>query len=148
MDRPSPFAVRRIRWSELNGILRAIRMKVFVEEQHVPQALELDGLDDDCVHAVAETAAGEAIGTGRLLPDGHIGRMAVIHEWRSKGVGRMLLAELVAAAVERGDPAIVLSAQTHAIGFYQRNGFEVISEEYFDAGIPHRTMRLVRPAPR
>ncbi|MDB5810015.1 MAG: GCN5-related N-acetyltransferase [Betaproteobacteria bacterium] len=148
MDRQSPVTVRRVRWSEAIDALRAIRTKVFVDEQHVPQALEWDGLDDECLHVVAETASREAIGTGRLLPDGHIGRMAVMPAWRGKGVGRMLLTELTAAAAEHGHTEVVLSAQTHAIGFYQRSGFEVISEEYLDAGIPHRTMRLIRPAPR
>jgi predicted GNAT family N-acyltransferase len=139
--------VRRVRWSEAHDKLRAIRINVFVREQRVPEELEWDGLDEGCLHVLAETAGGEAVGTGRLLPDGHIGRMAVLAPWRGRGVGRMLLAELTAAAGECGHAAIELSAQTHAIGFYRRFGFEVVSGEYLDAGIPHRTMRLslVRP---
>src|SRR4051812_26151311 len=139
--------VRRVVWGDAIDTLRSIRRQVFVEEQHVPESLEWDGLDDDCVHVVAETSAGEAIGTGRLLPDGHLGRMAVLAPFRRCGVGGRLLLELIAAAAERGQLEVVLSAQTHAIGFYERFGFEVISDEYLDAGIPHRTMRLVRPAP-
>jgi predicted GNAT family N-acyltransferase len=98
---------------------------------------------------LAETAAGEAVGTARLLPDAHIGRMAVLPAWRKRGVGGILLVELMVAARERGQDAVELSAQTHAIGFYRRFGFEVFGGEYMDAGIPHRMMRcsLVRPPP-
>lgn len=141
--------VRRVGWSDAHDELRAIRLTVFVREQHVPEELEWDDIDGECLHVLAETAAGKAIGTGRLLPDGHIGRMAVLAPWRGRGVGGMLLAELIAAARERGHAAVELSAQTHAIGFYRRFGFEVVSGEFLDAGILHRTMRClpVRPPP-
>lgn len=127
--------------------LRAIRKTVFVEEQSVPEELEWDGIDERCLHVLAATGAGEAIGTGRLLPDGHIGRMAVVPQWRRRGVGGMLLAELLAAAREQQHQAVELSAQIHAIGFYRRFGFEVVSGEYMDAGIPHRAMRLALVKP-
>jgi predicted GNAT family N-acyltransferase len=143
-----PVTVRRVAWSEARVALSAVRTTVFVHEQHVPEELEWDGIDDACIHVIAETANGAAIGTGRLLPATHIGRMAVLAPWRGRGVGRMLLAELMAAAAERGDTMVELSAQTHAIGFYRRNGFEIVSGEYLDAGIPHRRMQcslLKRP---
>jgi predicted GNAT family N-acyltransferase len=134
--------VRRVNWHEALADLRAIRKTVFVEEQSVPEELEWDGIDEQCLHVLAVTAAGEAIGAGRLLPDGHIGRMAVLTHWRRRGVGRAMLTELIAAARERKYQTVELSAQTHAIGFYLRFGFETVSGEYLDAGIPHRTMRL------
>ena len=139
--------VGRVEWSEARDELRAIRINVFVREQHVPEELEWDSIDEKCLHVLAKTASGEAVGTGRLLPDGHIGRMAVLAHWRGRGVGGMVLAELIAAAVERGHAAVELNAQTHAIGFYRRFGFEVVSGEYLDAGIPHRNMRcsLLKP---
>lgn len=140
--------IRRVTWSEAHDTLSAIRINVFVVEQNVPAALEWDGFDDQCLHVLAESASGDAVGTGRLLPNGHIGRMAVLSEWRRRGVGGMLLRELIAAAVERAHPAIELSAQTHATGFYARFGFEVVSDEYLDAGIAHRTMRLSLLKPR
>ena len=87
--------VRRVNWHDACDRLRAIRTSVFVQEQHVPEELEWDGLDEHCLHVLAEAAAGDAIGTGRLLPDGHIGRMAVVAAWRGRGVGGMLLAELI-----------------------------------------------------
>ena len=149
MDDPSQVTIRRVAWSEARDELRAIRINVFVREQHVSEALEWDCIDEECLHVLATTAAGDAIGTGRLLPDGHIGRMAVLAHWRRRGIGARLLAELIAAAAERGFDEIELSAQTHAIGFYRRFGFEVASGEYLEAGIPHRKMRrsLVRPPP-
>ena len=142
MHSPAQVTVCRVNWNDAGTRLRVIRNTVFVEEQKVPEELEWDGIDESCLHALAETVAGEAIGTGRLLPDGHIGRMAVLAHWRKQGVGGMILAELIAAAREVRHQAVELSAQTHAIGFYRRFGFEVVSGEYLDAGIPHRTMRL------
>jgi predicted GNAT family N-acyltransferase len=134
--------VRRVSWSEAGAALRQIRKIVFVDEQRVPEELEWDGSDEHCLHVLAETAAGGAVGTGRLLADGHIGRMAVMKGWRGRGVGGALLAELIAAAREARHSMVELSAQTHAIGFYRRFGFEVVGDEYLDAGIPHRMMRL------
>lgn len=130
-------------WATHAGVLGAVRREVFVVEQHVPEDLEWDGLDPGCRHALATDAAGRAIGTGRLLPDGHIGRMAVLASWRGRGVGGALLARLVAIARARGDAVAVLNAQTHAVGFYRRAGFEVSSAEFMDAGIPHVEMRRV-----
>ena len=139
----------RVDWNASGAALRAIRTAVFVDEQSVPAELEWDGIDERCLHVLAKTTAGEAIGTGRLLPDGHIGRMAVLKPWRGNGVGSMILAELLNAAREQRHATVELSAQTHAIEFYRRHGFEVVSEEYLEAGILHRTMRWspVKPRP-
>ena len=81
------------------------------------------------------------MGTGRLLPDGHIGRMAVLPTARGQGVGSALLRSLMEEARRRGHPRAVLSAQTHAIPFYQRHGYSVIGQEYLDCGIPHVDMQ-------
>ncbi len=88
---------------------------------------------------------GEPLGTGRLLPDGHIGRMAVIAPWRGRGVGDAILRTLVEAGAERGHGQLRLNAQLSAIGFYERLGFEALGPVFDDAGIPHRAMRLTRP---
>lgn len=143
MSAPAGFRVDEVPWATHAGVLGAVRREVFVIEQHVPEDLEWDGLDPGCRHALATDAAGRAIGTGRLLPDGHIGRMAVLASWRGRGVGGALLARLVAIARARGDAVAVLNAQTHAVGFYRRAGFEVSSAEFMDAGIPHVEMRRV-----
>ena len=128
-------------WSVLKEDASIIRFEVFVEEQNVPAELEMDHMDAVCLHAVAYDAAGTPIGTGRLLPDGHIGRMAVRKRGRGTGVGGALLQTLMAQAKARGDRQVVLSSQTHAAPFYQRHGFTFEGDEFFEAGIAHINMR-------
>lgn len=130
-------------WDEARGQARPIRLVVFVEEQRVPVEIEWDDQDDKSVHALAYDEAGDAVATGRLLPDGHIGRMAVLKEWRGKGVGGAILERLVAAARARGDQEIELFAQTHALEFYRRYGFVESGAIFDEAGIPHQAMRRV-----
>ena len=139
-ERASSFRVRLARWPDDADALRAIRRMVFVDEQNVPEALEWDGIDGECRHAIAEDAQGDAIGCARLLPDGHIGRMAVLATWRGRGVGSALLVALVDLARTLGHARVLLNAQTHALPFYARHGFAAFGDEYDDAGIPHRAM--------
>lgn len=134
--------MRRADWNADRERLRQVREEVFVREQRVPLELEWDEMDEACVHVIAE-AEGRPIGTGRLLPDGHIGRMAVLAAWRGRGVGRALLEELLAEALKLGMPGIVLHAQTHARAFYERQGFRVEGGEFMEAGIPH--VRMFKP---
>lgn len=135
------FRVRLVDWREAEARLSRIRTTVFVGEQNVPPEIEIDGRDPDCAHVVAETAAGEAIGTGRLMPDGRIGRMAVLAAWRGKGVGAAMLDALMDEARRRGFREAHLHSQSHAKAFYARHGFVVEGEEYLEAGIPHVLMR-------
>jgi len=136
------FTVRIATWQEDSHELRAIRETVFILEQHVPIELEWDGLDVDCLHVLAASSAGESIGTARLLPDGHIGRMAVLKEWRGRGVGSALLQLLLAETRKCQVRQAVLNAQTSAAGFYAKFGFQTVGEEFMDAGIPHVKMVL------
>ncbi len=136
------YTVREASWEQEGARLRAIRLDVFVSEQGVPEALEWDCLDPTCRHVVAESATGEAIGTGRLLGDGRIGRMAVVRSWRRTGVGSALLAQLIAMARERGDRLIALHAQSYVVDFYRRAGFEAIGPQFMEAGIAHVEMRM------
>jgi predicted GNAT family N-acyltransferase len=135
------YRIVRAEWERDRERLRAVREEVFVREQGVPLDLEWDGLDSGCVHALAESDAGEAIGTGRLLPDGHLGRMAVLRDWRHRGVGAAVLEFLLAEARRLGIPEVVLHAQTHALPFYTRHGFVAEGPQFLEAGIPHRAMR-------
>lgn len=128
-------------WAAAEAELFAVRRAVFIEEQGVPPDLEVDELDPTALHLLARDAAGRPIGTGRLAPDGRIGRMAVVREWRGRGVGGAILERLVAIARERGLEEVVAGAQIRALGFYERHGFRVEGPAYDDAGIPHRTMR-------
>jgi predicted GNAT family N-acyltransferase len=128
-------------WASQKENARAIRYEVFVIEQKVPVELEWDDMDTACVHAIAYDAQGRAIGTGRLLPDGHIGRMAVKSEVRGSGIGGAILDALMQQAKNRGDKTVLLNAQTHAASFYQRYSFVQEGEEFMEAGIPHIQMR-------
>ena len=134
------FRVRVADWVRDRPALQEVRRAVFVDEQRVPEALEWDGVDGDCRHAIALDATGRAIGCARLLPDGHIGRVAVLAPYRGCGVGDALMQCMLALAVELGHRRVIVNAQTHALAFYERLGFVAIGEEYDDAGIPHRAM--------
>jgi predicted GNAT family N-acyltransferase len=127
-------------WEQARAEASRIRFAVFVVEQGVPLEIELDEHDAECVHALAFDGAA-AVGTGRLLPDGHLGRMAVLREFRGRGVGSAILAKLIKAAAQRGDREVLLSAQVHALDFYRAHGFSAEGEVYQDAGIAHQTMR-------
>lgn len=142
MSRPAArFEVRLVAWDEARVALASVRRAVFIVEQRVPEALEWDGADAVALHALA-LADGVPIGTARLLSDGHIGRIAVLREWRGLGVGDALLAAMLNAARERGFDTALLNAQVQALDFYRRHGFEAEGDVYLDAGIPHRAMRL------
>jgi predicted GNAT family N-acyltransferase len=121
--------------------LRAVREPVFVIEQGVPREIEADALDAQCRHVLARDAEGTPIGTGRLTPQRTIGRLAVLPEWRGRGVGAALLQALIDLARAHGHPVVELHAQVDAIGFYENFAFEVVGPEYLEAGIRHRTMR-------
>ena len=127
-------------WDKARAHAAPIRFTVFVEEQRVPAEIELDAMDERCIHAVAFEDQ-VAVGTGRLLPDGHIGRMAVLKQWRGRGIGGRMLVRLMDEARARGDREVVLSAQVKAAAFYRAHGFTEEGAEYMEAGIPHRDMR-------
>lgn len=135
------FTVRRAAWHGEWEQLRQVREPVFVDEQSVPPDMEWDEDDVTAIHALAVDAAGRPVGTGRLTRDGRIGRMAVLREWRDRGVGRAILEFLMDQARRAGMREVVLNAQVTAIGFYRRFGYIEEGEEFMDAGIPHRRMR-------
>jgi predicted GNAT family N-acyltransferase len=127
--------------------LRTVREAVFVREQGVPLELELDALDPDCLHVLARDADGRPIGTGRLTPAHRLGRMAVLPEWRGRGVGAAMLEALTALALARRWRAIELHAQAGAIGFYARHGYLPFGPRFVEAGIEHQAMRRVLQGP-
>lgn len=137
------YQVRLAHWPDDAPLLREVREDVFIREQHVPQELEWDGIDHECVHALACSDQGQAIGTGRLLPDGHIGRMAVLNDWRGLGVGAQIMRLLMREAGKKGCPLLQLNAQVSAVPFYEQFGFRCRGEVFDDAGIPHLRMVLV-----
>lgn len=130
-------------WEVVGKDAALIRNQVFVAEQNVPAQLEIDDMDAFCLHAVAYDAAGLPVATARLLPDGHIGRMAVRQHDRGRGIGAAVLQALMAAARQRGMRAVVLHAQTHAASFYASHGFVPEGEPFMEVGIAHIGMRAV-----
>lgn len=135
----SNIRIRRTSWAQDQAPLSAIRRKVFIEEQHVPEDMEWDEFDDDSVHFLAEDN-GIAVGCGRLLPSGQISRISVLEERRSEGIGRALLDAMIDEARSRGLKEVFLHAQTHATSFYEGAGFLVDGGIFVEAGIPHRLM--------
>lgn len=128
-------------WATLGGHASRVRVDVFVREQGIPRELEWDEWDARSVHCVAYLG-DEPIATGRLLPDAHIGRMAVLGAHRRSGVGGRILRALIAAARDRGDARVELSAQCYVVAFYERHGFVSVGEPYDEVGIAHQRMEL------
>ena len=135
------FHIVQTSWIESENDLRAVRTPVFIEEQLVAPDFEWDEVDKTAVHLLASLDK-QPIACLRIIDYHKIGRMAVLKDWRNKGVGAALLQEAVKICKAHGSKSVYLSAQTHAIGFYQRCGFKVTSEVYQDLHIPHVDMQL------
>ncbi|MEM7010832.1 MAG: GNAT family N-acetyltransferase [Verrucomicrobiota bacterium] len=127
-------------WSEHGVVLSQIRHAVFVDEQGFSVEDEVDGLDAECAHVLCRLADGEVVGTGRLLPDGHIGRIAVLKPHRGNGMGAAITRKLVDVARDRQLPKVYLHSQMHATPFYEKLGFKPFGEQFDEAGAPHQGM--------
>lgn len=130
-------------WEDLYFDAQFVREEVFIKEQKVPAELEIDSVDPVCLHVVVYDERDNAIGTGRLMPNHHIGRIAVLKEYRGQHIGAMILEKLIKAARRREVDSVVLNAQLQAKGFYEKFGFVAEGAEFEEAGIPHIAMRLV-----
>lgn len=141
--------IRKYSWQLAPGHIRDIRRRVFIEEQGVPPELEWDATDDIADHYLAVLPDNTPVGVARLFgtleETAHIGRMAILPEHRGQGIGEALLRQLMADAAGQFQE-IRLSAQAHAVLFYQKSGFHLYSDAYQDAGIPHYDMRCLAPA--
>lgn len=149
------FEIRLADWQNPfdQAALKQIRTSVFIDEQNVPPLLEWDEHDKTAIHLLASDCYGQPIACARLLirsklnqathNSGKIGRMAVLLSWRRNGVGAALMHAATDYCYAHDIEDISLSAQTHAIGFYQKVGFVVSSQPYLDAGITHVDMQLV-----
>jgi predicted GNAT family N-acyltransferase len=137
----SQVEITQVTWQEAENYLRAVRTPVFIVEQLVTPEFEWDELDASAVHLLA-VLNNEPVGCLRIINFMKIGRMAVLKEYRGIGVGRALLAAAIEICKLQSSKSIILSAQTHAIGFYQRCGFQVTSEVYQDLHIPHVDMQM------
>lgn len=128
-------------WTQFAAEAKSIREQVFIQEQRIAPEDEWDAQDAVALHFVVY-ATGQAIATARLLENHSIGRVAVLKSQRGLGVGRVLMQHIIQVAKQQR-PWVKLSAQEHAIPFYQSLSFQVEGESYLDCGIPHVDMRLV-----
>ena len=140
MDSLDTLQVRLARWEQDSAAIRAVRNAVFSVEQGIAETLDFDGRDHECVHVLAWIGDGESIGTARMLPDGHVGRIAVHKEWRGQGVGTRHTEYLTEVARDRGFADIHLHSQVQAAEFYSRLGFEARGDTFMEAGIEHVLM--------
>jgi len=124
--------------------IRTVRENVFINEQGISPEIEFDGLDNSAIHAVL-CIKGQAVGTGRILNDGHIGRIAVISEFRNKGLGSKIVISLIDEAIKKGYKRVYLGAQKQAIDFYSKLGFTPFGETFIEAGIAHLSMEKILP---
>ena len=135
------FTVAIVSWSDKQAELTSVRRAVFIEEQNVPEHIELDGRDSDYYHVVACDKLGAPVGTARIDANGKIGRMAVLREYRGLGVGREMLRVIMDCGRASGLTDFHLSSQISAVGFYQKMGFETYGDEFQEASITHINMR-------
>ena len=140
MDPLDTLQVALADWEVDEAAIRGVRHTVFSDEQGISKALDFDGRDRECVQVLARLADGEVVGTARMLPDGHVGRIAVHREWRGKGVGTRLVECLTDIARDRGFAEIYLHSQAQAAEFYTRLGYETRGEPFMEAGIEHVLM--------
>jgi predicted GNAT family N-acyltransferase len=136
------FTVSLVPWKDGEPLLKSIREAVFIKEQGVPAELEWDGLDEGCRHALALSHKGDAIGCGRMLADGHIGRISVLPQWRKQKVGTAIMEALLNYARSHDYKQVDVDAQTYAVPFYRKFDFVEEGESFMDAGLPHIKMRL------
>ena len=138
----NPFTVHLLSWHNGEPLLRSVREAVFIQEQGVPPHLEWDGLDETSQHVLALSGNGDAIGCGRITPDGKIGRIAVLPAWRGQRVGSTILEAVLDYAHSHDYQVLELNAQIAAVKLYHRFNFTEVGEEFMDADIPHIKMQL------
>lgn len=143
----APVNLLRGTWDELGDLAAPVRRRVFIEEQGIPVALEWDMLDRNSRHIVAVTEHDGPIGTVRLTPHAHVGRMAVLPAWRRRGIGTRLLQAALEEATAAGLDAVALAAQLPVIPFYEKLCFEPYGKVFQDVGISHRMMRRTLEPP-
>lgn len=136
------FRVEPADWHVDQADLKFVRTEVFILGQNIPEAEEWDELDARSIHVIARDNENRPIGTGRLTPDDKIGRMAVLDSWRGQHVGAAIMRALIERARAQNRGALEMHAQSYAIPFYQRYGFEPYGDEFIECDIPHRMMRL------
>lgn len=132
--------IKVVDYQDYGPKIREIRQEVFIKEQNVPENIEIDGLDSKAKHVLVFDGE-KVIGTGRVLPDGHIGRIAVKKQYRGKGIGNIIMKVLINTAEDLQLSEVWLSSQYYAKDFYKKLGFTETSNIYQEAGIDHIKMK-------
>jgi len=142
----SSWYARLCDWQQDEALIKCVRTAVFIREQGIPAEMEWEAADSHCLHALA-LSGHQAIGTGRLLDNGMIGRMAVVAHWRRRGVATALLQLLLQTAKDRGMTHLHLHAQCAVIDFYKQFGFQSKGRIFQEADINHQLMiKTLRPS--
>jgi predicted GNAT family N-acyltransferase len=140
--RHKAFTLRDASWRADRADLELVRRRVFIDEQKVPESEEWDDADENSSHVLAYSEKRDAVGTGRIEPTGKIARLAVLAEYRGRGVGSAILTRLIEQARKQGMVRVYLHAQTHALDFYKKFGFVSDEDIFSEGGIPHVVARL------
>jgi predicted GNAT family N-acyltransferase len=135
------FRVELKQWEEARTVAGPIRYTIFLEEKDAPPGIEPDELDAQCIHAIVYDESGKAVGTGRLLPDGQLGRMAVLKDWRRRGAGAALVEALIAEAHRRGQTEVTVMAALQSAEFYRSLGFAAEGKVEKSGGVLQQKMR-------
>jgi len=128
--------------NENTKLIRSIRDSVFINEQGINPTIEYDGLDSSAMHTLV-FINDKAIATGRILSDGHIGRIAVLSEFRGQNIGSKIVNSLTDVARKNAYKRVYLGSQKQAIDFYTKLGFTPLGEEFIEAGIVHLSMEKI-----
>mgnify|MGYP001163680448 FL=1 len=132
--------IRNAEWETESVLLYEVRSAVFVEEQGVDVSIERDGKDDQCYHSLAHDNSGKVLGTGRLSPEGKIGRLAVLKDWRGLGIGSEIMKNLIKQSESLGMSQTYLHSQVSVTEFYESLGYRQKGSIFEEAGIPHVVM--------
>jgi len=135
--------IRNVDFDNINRkYIHSIRNEVFINEQGIDPEIEYDGLDNSAIHTLV-FIKDKAVGTGRILKDGHIGRVAVLKKYRGQNIGSKIITSLIDVAVKNHYNRVYLGAQKQAINFYLKLGFTPFGEEFIEATILHQSMEKI-----
>ncbi|WP_173911451.1 GNAT family N-acetyltransferase [Acinetobacter sp. Marseille-Q1618] len=137
----SDYVIHNGCWNDLATDAKKVRTLVFIQEQNIAENEEWDAEDEKSLHFVMYDQ-NHAIATARLLENNSIGRVAVLKNYRGQGLGQQLMQHIIAVAATEQRDFLKLSAQVHAVGFYENLGFKLEGDSYLDCGIPHVDMRM------
>ena len=136
----SEFTVNKVSWAHSKRRLKRLRERVFVSEWRIPKSAEFDHLDSQSEHVLITDENGSDIATGRITPDGEVGRIAVISHHRGQAVYDVLYQALLNIAIEKDLPDVFVQCKLEGVEHFQTQGFSTVGNVYMDSGIPRQRM--------